>query len=155
MDYDVNNHEMLSAGAYYSHHGEAGGGWRPMNSAPRDGTPVEIRCTYGVAPWYGIYRWTTKSSAMGTDGKVTEFEGAPSWQKVPSDGGSFDEWTSFSWRPFRGDVAQYKDPTGGAQDSMAYWRGAAAVRHGLPLDAFENDVQENISAKPKPFWMFW
>lgn len=34
------------------------GGWKRMASAPRDGTTVEMLETYGVAPWYGIFRWT-------------------------------------------------------------------------------------------------
>lgn len=32
--------------------------WRAMDSAPRDGTVIEIRCSWGYEPWYGNFRWS-------------------------------------------------------------------------------------------------
>jgi hypothetical protein len=31
--------------------------WRMMDTAPRDGTVVEIKCCYGLHPWYGFYHY--------------------------------------------------------------------------------------------------
>lgn len=39
------------------------GDWRPVATAPRDGTIVEMLETYGIAPWYGIFRWTRERPA--------------------------------------------------------------------------------------------
>ena len=33
-------------------------GWKPIESAPKDGTIVEIRCKYGIDPWYGEFKWS-------------------------------------------------------------------------------------------------
>lgn len=32
-------------------------GWQDMQSAPRDGSEIEIRCTYGFEPWVQRARW--------------------------------------------------------------------------------------------------
>ena len=34
--------------------------WRPINTAPRDGTVIEIKNNYGLAPWYDLFRWERK-----------------------------------------------------------------------------------------------
>lgn len=31
--------------------------WQPIETAPRDGTIVELRCTYGMEPWTGWFLW--------------------------------------------------------------------------------------------------
>jgi hypothetical protein len=159
MDYDINNQQMLSAGAYYQSHTQAQGDWRSMDSAPRDGSTIEVRCTYGVAPWFGLYHWTDEMNYRDQSGALHQMRGqSKRWGKVGDEGMGFDEGPSFSWRPYRGDAAHYQDPTGGAQNSMAYWRGAVAAKYGLPLNTFERETQENLSkdsAKPKrPFWKF-
>jgi hypothetical protein len=105
-----------------------GGGWRAMSSAPRDGRIIELRNTYGAAPWYGLHRW------------MPIYEGGEcAWVSVNDPQLSACEKESLSWRHFPGDSSRYVDPTRGAQDSSEYWRGAVAAGHGLPLDYFEKD----------------
>jgi hypothetical protein len=119
-------------------------GWCSMDTAPRDGTWVELMCTYGVAPWYCIARWADEQVASGPDGSITKFKSSrPSWV-TPEGGGPFDEG-SLHWRPYAGNVASYRDPTGGMQNDMAYWRGAVAAKYGLPLDHFEKTAARNAA----------
>lgn len=125
MDHDIND-----AGAFHATRMSQQNDWRPITEAPRNGTVIEIRCTYGVAPWFGLYRWITPPGR---------------WAKVGDDNFGFSEGPSFSWRPYHGVATEYVDPTGGAQDSMAYWRGAVAAKYGLPLNAFEEITEQNFS----------
>lgn len=68
--------------------------WRDMTTAPRDGTVVELECTYGFTPWYGLHRWSGghwlspngRSSTIATDQHLR-------------------------WRPYDGAIADYVDPT--------------------------------------------
>jgi hypothetical protein len=99
-------------------------GWQPMETAPRDGTVIEVRNTYGVAPTYSLAKW-----GMGFGGER--------WQKATDPSSGWISESSLWWRPYAGDVSAYVDPTGGAQNDMAYWRGAVARKYGLPLDHFE------------------
>ncbi len=117
-------------------------GWRDMASAPHDGTPIEIRNTYGVAPWFGLFRWTAVGHREDSDctfsqkdgrpfvncypnGHVTEYtKSEPSWEEV-SRPGHFqlcDRSETCHWRPYAGNVSAYTDPTGGAQFTSDYWR---------------------------------
>lgn len=123
-----------------------------MDTAPRDGTWVELKCTYGVAPWYCIARWTDECISHDNDGVAHTFKSAKfSWQK-PQGGGPFSEG-SLHWRPYAGEVDSYIDPTGGAQKDMAYWRGATASKYGLPLDAFEKTAEQNAKRNARaPWW---
>ena len=100
--------------------------WMQIATAPQDGTVVEIRCTYGVAPWYGAYRFV--------DGR---------WINFNDPSRIFHPDTSFTWRPLLVSPNEYKDPTGGLQYEMAYWRGAMAYERGLPLDTFESIAAAN------------
>lgn len=142
------HNRVLSAGAYF--HDSAGspeGGWRSMDSAPRDGTVVELRCTYGVAPWYDLFKWTAENAPIIQDGVTYNFrdDQAPRWKKAQNLQSSVDDGPYLSWRPYNGDAASYTDPTGGAQNDMAYWRGAVAHKYGLPLDHFEGIAAENAA----------
>jgi hypothetical protein len=145
QSFDVGNQKMLQAGARAAHGVNDGGGWVPMDSAPHDGTVIEIKNSYGVAPSYGLYRW------------IDDMGGR--WAQVGQDNSSFDDGPKFSWRPYLGDPAHYVDPTHGAQRSAAYWRGAAAAVSGLPPDAFEVITQHNLDANgrrtPRPWWLRW
>src|SRR5690242_7899141 len=38
-------------------------GWRNMDTAPRDGTEIEIKCTYGYKPSFMKARWTNDKYA--------------------------------------------------------------------------------------------
>jgi hypothetical protein len=160
MDYDVNNNQMLSAGAFYQSATNQGDGWQPIAAAPHDGTIIEVRNTYGVAPWFGLFRWTDKMSFRDQDGKTREMIGPPRWAQVGQDQSSFDESKDFTWRPYSGSTSAYVDPTGGAQDSPAYWRGAVAEKYGLPLNAFEGTTKRNLDRADPSFlervsnWLF-
>ncbi len=89
------------------------GGWKPEKTAPHDGTVVEMLETFGIAPWYDIFKW--KSGR---------------WQSVsrPDHGVGVDE--CLFWRPYKPTGNPYTDPTGGAQNSVEYWCRAA----GVPYD---------------------
>lgn len=154
MDFDVGNQKMLETGAYYQR-GSENQTWRPMSTAPRDGTWVELKNTYGVAPWYCIARWTDENISHGSDGRLYPFKSKDkSWVKREG-GGPFSE-SHLQWRPYSGKVEAYVDPTGGAQDSPAYWRGAVAAKYGLPLDTFEKQVEQNLRREePKKKRGFW
>ena len=109
-------------------------GWRSMDTAPRDGTIVELKCTYGVAPWYNLFRWS--------DGRWEQHDD-------PSMGVSSED--SLHWRPYSGEPSAYADPTGGAQNDAAYWRSAAARAHGLPPDYFEKSAA-GTAPTTRPSW---
>lgn len=91
-------------------------GWRSMSDAPRDGSIIEVRCTYGVAPWYGLFQWI-----------VPSYGGKAEWCKVGCEASGFTESDEFSWRPYASS-GKYVDPTGGAQDSPEYWLRACGLR---------------------------
>lgn len=88
--------------------------WQPMASAPRDGTAIEVRCTFGVAPWYGLYHWI--DTPFGSR-----------WAKVGDENSGFTEDSTFMWRPYGGASKSYVDPTGGAQETSDYWIRAAGL----------------------------
>lgn len=81
-------------------------GWNDIRDAPRDGTPIEIQNNWGVAPHFGVCRWDEKWS---------------SWQYVDRPNSGMSDGPHLSWRPYNGNAANYVDPTGGAQDTQAYW----------------------------------
>ena len=99
------------------------GEWKSVDSAPRDGTSVEMLETYGIAPWYGLFRWTTDEAAFEINtGKVMHFKNrTPSWQAVDNPGHSVVEDNCLFWRPYHGSGSAYVDSTRGAQQSVAYW----------------------------------
>ncbi len=96
------------------------GGWKPMSSAPRDGTVVEMIETYGVAPWYGIFKWTDEAISTDQNGNTVHFKTSKHWQQVDRNGGLTDGDVCVFWRPYES-TGEYVDPTGGAQDSVTYW----------------------------------
>lgn len=49
-------------------------GWQSMITAPHDGTWVELKCTYGVAPWYCVARWTDECVALDQHGSSHTFK---------------------------------------------------------------------------------
>lgn len=93
--------------------------WQPIATAPRDGTLVELRCTYGVAPWYGLHRWADECLASGPDGWVS-IKTKPAWVSADGKQSGSDE-AYLSWRPFEGDPGTYVDPTHGFQADPKYW----------------------------------
>lgn len=136
----MTNRAALEAGAAAYHSRGETFGWMDFNDAPTDGTVIEVKCTYGVAPWYGLFLW---------DGER--------WQDARQPHGGIKGGEHFKWRPFNGDVKAYVDPTGGMQDTTEYWRGAAAAKYGLPVDHFEAQAEANarrLKAQHgrKPWW---
>lgn len=114
-------------GAKFQKGADDGGGWRPMSEAPRDGTVIEVRNSAGVAPHYALHSWRDWNN-FGHE-----------WYDFQSHPTFFDADNSrFQWRPYSGDITAYVDPTNGAQDKMAYWRGASAAANGLSPDYFES-----------------
>ena len=105
--------------------------WRSMASAPRDGTIIEICCTYGVAPWYGRYRWSSEMLVRYGETKAdgtAAITGAqlialdkPRWVAVDRVGSTLEDGPYLQWRPTE-QGPSYTDPTGGAQNTEAYWR---------------------------------
>lgn len=126
--------------------------WHDMTTAPRDGTVIEIMCTYGVAPHYDLYKWTDISGAFClTDGRIVEFnDGRKSWKKARDASVGLSGESTMRWRLYSGAIDSYIDPTGGAQNEAAYWRGAVAQKYGLPLDHFEKRVAASAAAIPAP-----
>lgn len=166
MNFDVDDYGMLRAGASAAKD-NFGDDWRPISEAPRDGTPIEIKNSYGVAPTFCVSRWTNQHvvtvlcrdpAVNGTTQTFTSNE--YSWSRADGhSGGSPIDGPHLSWRPYAGDPANYIDPTGGAQNSAAYWRGAVAAKYGLPLDAFEAETRRNsqrddhdTDVDSTPFW---
>lgn len=143
MNWDVNNYHVLAAGA--KERSASSDGWQEMSSAPRDGTWIEVKNTYGVAPSYGLARWTDEGMAHGPDGLVPYKRREPAWDD--GEGGGYMDGEHLHWRPYDGNPKTYIDPTGGLQNSPAYWRGAAAAENGLPLDFFEADTARNIAER--------
>lgn len=114
--------------------------WKPISTAPRDGTFIEVMETYGIAPWYGLFRWTRENPSSEIivcdpkDGhcspspKKTEtwLSEKPKW--ISGDGHSVsDDDKCLFWRPYSGSSDKYKDPTGGAQNGTAYWCAAMHI----------------------------
>lgn len=82
------------------------GGWKQASSAPRDGTIVEMLQTYGVASWYGLFKYEPR---MG-------------WVSITQPHMGVSEDCLF-WRPYKAS-GKYVDPTNGAQDTPEYWCNA-------------------------------
>lgn len=105
------------------------GGWRSVKTAPRDGTVVEMIETFGVAPWYGLFQWT-KGKSEGTDRMP------PIWFQLDTrqPGTVVTEDECLFWRPYKGTVKDYVDPTGGFQKSIAYWCTAMHAKYDKKKD---------------------
>lgn len=114
-----------------------GQGWQPISSAPRDGTIIEICCTFGVAPWYGLYKWEggeqcsnqNQSLAHGLAG----MQGSPGrqgrdWVDVRDPLKSVTDGDYLQWRPTNATAESYVDPTHGAQETTEYWLQACKRR---------------------------
>lgn len=125
-------------------------GWRSMDSAPRDGTVIEIQNNYGRAPWYGIYHYGGKIKLKGCSSApvenrdgfnanylvgiemdigttcanpiIVEIVAGDRWVSENQIGSSLSpsDESRFKWRPYRGSE-NYADPTQGAQGTTDYW----------------------------------
>lgn len=97
-------------------------GWGRIETAPHDGTTVEIANSAGWETTYGLYRWA--------DGEGWARSGPDYFNpQLPKDwppGGLIGDGPWYSWRPFNGDVNHYVDPTHGKQYSDNYFDAAFA-----------------------------
>jgi len=127
-------------------------GYRSMATAPRDGTVIEVKCSYGIAPWYGLFSWTDEALAY-TSGpgrgptRIEKIKTQPGWYRPDRPGGIHAEHTC-EWRPYQKPVDRYVDPTGGAQEQSSYWLRAVARQHGVELAQLM--PAETVRATPKP-----
>lgn len=122
-------------GARSTMHVNDGGGWRPRETAPLDGTAVEIKNSYGVAPTYSLSKW---------DGRY--------WQHVNNPNSGTCDGAHVSWRPYSGDPAAYVDPTGGAQDTVEYWDRAVIQATGGLLNPAVERAKNKRRQDPEPLF---
>lgn len=139
-----------------------GGGWRPISTAPRDGTIIETRDDYGVMPSYALDRWqTTMSMQMCTMNgsnlscrtvEMPVWKGGAFINIAPKEAqGSYitPQLKHFVWRPFHGDPKHYVDPTNGADWKSGYeadgskWRRRCAETEVAP-DCYYSAGQEVV-----------
>ncbi len=111
------------------------GGWKPAATAPHDGTVVEMMQTYGVAPWYGIFKWTKEVLAIQGSALKPFQTDSPTWVQQDNPGHYVSEDACLFWRPYKKAAGgKYVDPTGGAQNSVAYWCAAMHVQYDSKKD---------------------
>lgn len=106
--------------------------WRDISDAPRDGTAIEIQNNWGVAPHYAVCVWTDGGWRHADDPKRGMSDGA-----------------HLSWRPYEGVINEYHDPTGGAQDTFAYWQMACG-RPDLAAASGDRRLDEPVRKKRDP-----
>lgn len=92
------------------------GDWKSIDSAPRDGSVIELKNTYGLMPTYSVAKW--------------EDEG---WRDAGDPMRGVMDGPHLEWRPYAGDIATYLDPTGGRQDAPDYWDAATARSAGISV----------------------
>lgn len=124
------------------------GEWKPISTAPKDGTRIEFLETFGVAPWYGQYRWMKKGEkykaevwttdrqghSTRTERELTESSGR--WVNVEDTAMGINEDSCGFWRA-TSQSEKYVDPTGGKQKSVAYWCAAMHLSYNKKKDACE------------------
>lgn len=124
------------------------GGWKPIISAPRDGTTVELLETYGIAPWYGLFKWTKEQQAEFKEStgankgsrsgeRIYSYAAEASWVSVDKPGTGVSEDSCLYWRPYKksGKADKYVDPTNGAQHTTAYWCAALHLPYDKKTDS--------------------
>lgn len=99
--------------------------WRGMNTAPRDGSVVWLRCTYGYEPWEGRFRWGSNSpfgnSWVNADDprRGVDCEGYLTWRPSKDQTGAvpaepnphqaqFDRENREFWRSARADLSRMR-----------------------------------------------
>jgi hypothetical protein len=105
----------------YSLSASYNGVWKPLSTAPKDGSVVEILETRGYAPMYGLFRWG-------------DFGGMQSWVSVKESNIGHSDTACAFWRPYTGNPRTYVDPTGGRQNTTKYWCDAERLRYDAKKD---------------------
>lgn len=59
------------------------GGWQSMDTAPKDGSIIEIMNTYGLVPWYGLFKWSKVQNIGGPEDKMKECTGLSPYETYP------------------------------------------------------------------------
>lgn len=54
------------------------GPWQSMDTAPKNGVVIEIMNTYGIAPWYGLFKWSATQQIGGPQDPMKECDNSPS-----------------------------------------------------------------------------
>jgi hypothetical protein len=104
-------------------------GWNDITDAPRDGTVIELQNNWGIAPTYSICKWVHGRG----------------WQDAADERSGVSDGSHLSWRPYEGSVEGYRDPTGGAQDSLEYWdRAVIQATGGLLNPAVERARNKKV-----------
>lgn len=100
--------------------------FKSMDTAPRDGTIIEVMNSYGFRPTFALAQFIE-------DPHGGEFRGYPDSTRC---------WVSesnLSWRPYDGDPDSYIDPTGGAQNTFRYWGVDRDGRFDKEYTVFSNE----------------
>lgn len=105
--------------------------WRPIDSAPRDGTWIELKNNYGLMPTYSLSRW------------AQWFGDRCAWVHSDDPNVSNDDGPFLEWRPYHGDPASYVDPTNGRQRTDEYWDVAVAQSAGISVARLHNIRKQN------------
>ena len=104
--------------------------WKPLSTAPHDGTVVEILNTYGIAPTYGLFKYDAKLQ----------------WVQVDVKDRGLSDGNCMYWRSYTGAIDKYVDPTGGKQNSVAYWCSAEHMYYDKKNDKC---VSRPVQISPK------
>lgn len=113
-----------TSGAYFSQNMQTiAASFNPMESAPRDGTVIEVINTYGLAPTFALVKFKNNSWLVLPE--RSEF------QQMEMEG------PTLRWRAYAGTVEKYVDPTHGLQNDQQYWMGAFCAKYGYPLNCEE------------------
>lgn len=86
--------------------------WKDIETAPRDGTVIELENCYGIRPFYSLCRWVENRWGFSSGG----------WIKADDENSGTSDGPWLRWRKYEGDPRTYIDPTRGAQVTMEYWR---------------------------------
>ena len=106
------------------------GSWQHMSAAPRNGTVIEVIQTWGIAPTYGLVRFPQKGSVFEQFNRGKSAVEDLTWEDVSNPTQGYTNLGNcLRWRPYKGDPKTYVDPTGGAQNTTAYWCQAAHAHY--------------------------
>lgn len=100
------------------------GGWKKIDSAPRDGRKVELMQTYGIAPTTGVFKWDPER--LGVGGKKG------GWVQVSDPRFGMGESCAF-WRPYTKQAELNEKTTRSTQ----YWCNAMHMKYNEKKDVCE------------------